>query len=584
LLTFVGAVVGGFFGPAGAQLGMAIGGIIGGMVDPQEVRLPGLRDIQIQRQGEGQPIVELAGTAGGAGTLIYCSDPDIRQVKEKQGKGTSAVTVQDRVYLTFALQIGSSIFDGPGHREGRKRLIKIRLGDKLVYDVSPTSEILAESAEFAKCFTYYPGDYTQLPDPHIEAIEGVGNVSAYRGTAYVVFHNFDTTDYGGVPPQFFFETADDGEQYSTITLATDVRCYSGAMTSLQVGPDPGFLANSSKIAISASGLLIAGGGQNEAVWRRFDPTTETWIDLGSLPGLNPGEEVFCLAWSPDETFLAAGIAGLSPLPLPWCPVAVWQRTGDTLTRLAPPSSFNHSSSLGGIAWDDAGQRLALTLNTSETVVYDFVAGSLIDPRYRYLDLSGSGGARSVEFMPGGRYLLASGVGGAYLLRDEGDSLQLAASAAVGGGGGIFRDASGGYAIAVGSGSPNGVVTVMEIVESTIGGEALNVESTYTTDIPFSPGRCPISGDRRYLAIPASSGQQHPTIVALSAGTPPTCCAVANRPALGEQVQAVCWPGQSTLRQCVPGYTAYAALVKAAGRRCGIPDSAWGLPGLDEKIV
>src|SRR5690606_8994546 len=294
--------------------------------------------------------------------------------------------------------------------------------------------------------------------------------------------------------------------------------------------------------------------------------------------------VFCLAWSPDETFLAAGIAGLSPLPLPWCPVAVWQRTGDTLTRLAPPSSFNHSSSLGGIAWDDAGQRLALTLNTSETVVYDFVAGSLIDPRYRYLDLSGSGGARSVEFMPGGRYLLASGVGGAYLLRDEGDSLQLAASAAVGGGGGIFRDASGGYAIAVGSGSPNGDVTVMAIVESTIGGVALNVESTYTTDIPFSPGRCAISGYRRYLAIPASSGQQYPTIVALSAGTPPTCSAVANPPALGEQVQAVGWPAQSTLPQYVPGYTTYAALVKAVGRRCGIPDSAWGLPGLDEKIV
>src|SRR5690606_38117976 len=295
--------------------------------------------------------------------------------------------------------------------------------------------------------------------------------------------------------------------------------------------------------------------------------------------------VFCLAWSPDETFLAAGIAGLSPLPLPWCPVAVWQRTGDTLTRLAPPSSFNHSSSLGGIAWDDAGQRLALTLNTSETVVYDFVAGSLIDPRYRYLDLSGSGGARSVEFMPGGRYLLASGVGGAYLLRDEGDSLQLAASAAVGGGGGIFRDASGGYAIAVGSGSPNGVVTVMEIEESTIGGEALNVESTYTTDIPFSPGRCAISGDRRYLAIPASSGsQQYPTIVALSAGTPPTCSAVPIPPSLGETVQAVAFPSRSTLPQYQPGYTHYAALVRAIGRRCGIPDSKWNLPGLDAKTV
>src|SRR5690606_959303 len=287
-------------------------------------------------------------------------------------------------------------------RDGIKRLLRVWEDEKLVYDVTPESQILAESAEYAKTFAFYPGDETQLPDPDIESIEGVGNAPAYRGRCYFVKKRYDATDRRGTIPQYRFEVAAEGEEYSTITLATDVRCYSGAMTSLQVGPDPGFLANTSKIAISASGLLLAGGGPNEAVWRRFDPTTETWIDPRALPGLNPGEEVVCLAWSQDETYLAAGIAGTSPLPLPWCPVAVWQRTGDTLTRLAPPSSFNHSSSLGGIAWDDAGQRLALTLNTSETVVYDFVAGSLIDPRYVLLGSA----ARTVEFMPGGRYLLA----------------------------------------------------------------------------------------------------------------------------------------------------------------------------------
>src|SRR5690606_38351127 len=280
----------------------------------------------------------LAGTTGGAGTLIYCSAPDIVTVKERQGKG-GPVVESERIYLTFAILIGRSLFDGPGHRDGIKRLLRVWEDERLVYDVTPESQILAESAEYAKTFAFYPGDETQLPDPDIESIEGVGNAPAYRGRCYFVKKRYDATDRRGTIPQYRFEVAAEGEEYSTITLATDVLCYSGAMTSLQVGPDPGLLAATSKIAISASGRLLAGGGQAEAVWRRFDPTTETWIDLGSLPGLNPGEEVFCLAWSPDETYLAAGIAGTSPLPLPWCPVAVWQRTGDTLTRLAPPSSF-----------------------------------------------------------------------------------------------------------------------------------------------------------------------------------------------------------------------------------------------------
>lgn len=563
-LTLIGAVVGASFGQP--QLGLAIGSIVGGLVDPEVIKVPSVRDAAQQTFFEGAPIALYDGTCGGSGTLVYCSEPDFVTVRERQGKG-GPVVESERAYITYAILIGQALQDGPGTRNGIAHLIKVWEDDKLVYDVSPTSQILEESAEYAKGFTFYPGDETQLPDPDLEALLGATNCVAYRGRALFVRKRYDATDRRLTPPNYKFEIATDATAYAPVSLATDVLCYSGAPTALAAASDPGFLANTSKIAISASGRFLAGGGPNEAVWRRFDPTTETWIDLGSLPGLNPGEEVFCLAWSPDETYLAAGMAGHSPLPLPWCPVAVWQRSGDALTRLAPPSSFYHTNSLGGIAWDDAGQRLALTLSSSEVVVYDFVAGSLINPRY--VDLGAFGGARNVEFMPGGRYLLASGVARAFLLRDEGDSLQLAASAVVDGRGGIFRDASGGYAIAVGNGSPNGVVTVMEIVESTIGGEALNVESTYTTDIPFSVGPCAISGDRRYLAITASSGQQYPTIVALSAGTPPTCSAVPNPPALGEQVQAVAFPSRSTLPQIEAGATTFNAATLAAARRCGM---------------
>src|SRR5690606_27850110 len=45
-----------------------------------------------------------------------------------------------------------------------------------------------------------------------------------------------------------------------------------------------------------------------------------------------------------------------------------------------------------------------------------------------------------------------------------------------------------------------------------------------------------------------------------------------------------FPSRSTLPQYQPGYTHYAALVRAIGRRCGIPDSKWNLPGLAAKTV
>ena len=46
---------------------------------------------------------------------------------------------------------------------------------------------------------------TQLPDPHIEALEGAGNAPAYRGTAYVVFEELPLERFGNRLPQLSFE-------------------------------------------------------------------------------------------------------------------------------------------------------------------------------------------------------------------------------------------------------------------------------------------------------------------------------------------------------------------------------------------
>jgi hypothetical protein len=51
----------------------------------------------------------------------------------------------------------------------------------------------------------YKGRRNQQPDPLMEAVEGAGQVPAYRGTAYVVFENLDLTPFGNRVPQFAFE-------------------------------------------------------------------------------------------------------------------------------------------------------------------------------------------------------------------------------------------------------------------------------------------------------------------------------------------------------------------------------------------
>jgi len=53
-------------------------------------------------------------------------------------------------------------------------------------------------------YRLYTGTDTQMPDDFMEAIEGAGNVPAYRGMAYIVFRNVILTDFGNRIPTFSF--------------------------------------------------------------------------------------------------------------------------------------------------------------------------------------------------------------------------------------------------------------------------------------------------------------------------------------------------------------------------------------------
>ena len=206
VLPWVGAAVGAYFG--NPQLGFMIGSMIGNAVDPQVIKGPALGEGQNNTASEGgyRPIVLGKGAVGVC--MIHQGPEIIRTIRHRQSKGGGPVTEEQRRYRTMAFALGESAYPETG-----VQLLRLWFDNKLVYDVTPTSQIVAESADFAQRFTFYPGNETQDPDPDLEAMPvdfggGVGNVPSYRGGyPYIVLPEYDVTDGGGRAPMIKAELA-----------------------------------------------------------------------------------------------------------------------------------------------------------------------------------------------------------------------------------------------------------------------------------------------------------------------------------------------------------------------------------------
>ena len=228
-LTIVGYAVGSYFGYP--QLGAVVGNLVGSALFPTDlgtVSGPRLNDLNVQTSTVGAPIPILYGDYAFSGNVIWTSGV-IETVKKKRqgGKGGPTQTVKTYTYkVNCAVGICEGVIDG---------VLRIWADSVLVYDVRPqlADETLAEyterltmSGKFADFFEVYDGSETQMPDPTIETFEGVGNVSAFRGLAYVVFNEFQLGDYGNRIPNFRFEARRcfaPNDNLITYKQATEVR-------------------------------------------------------------------------------------------------------------------------------------------------------------------------------------------------------------------------------------------------------------------------------------------------------------------------------------------------------------------------
>lgn len=198
VLGVAGAVAGSaFFGPTGAQWGWMAGSLVGGLLTTSKRRVT-IDESGNQTTQEGAPRAIIFGTGIATGNIFY-GFPARKIETEQGGKGGGPTATSVQYLRTYAIRICEGPVAG---------VLMVKQDGEIVYDARPNSVLSDEdnAAFLARC-TIYLGGEDQLPDPDLEAIKGVGEVPAHRGTAYIVFADDDLTARGGTVPQYEFVVA-----------------------------------------------------------------------------------------------------------------------------------------------------------------------------------------------------------------------------------------------------------------------------------------------------------------------------------------------------------------------------------------
>ena len=184
-------------------LGLGVPGLLDKWFGAEPPPAQRLGEISEQTAKEAEPRVIVWGRVRPiGGNLIHCQAPVKRMVKVKTdsgGKGGSKkkkTQKVEHVFRTYAM----GVCEGP-----ITRFVRIWRNNKLVYDARGNDWGDDNNPVFLKTFRLYTGSWSQLPDAALEKIWGVGNVPAYRGTAYMVSIDEDLTETGGMVPQWLFE-------------------------------------------------------------------------------------------------------------------------------------------------------------------------------------------------------------------------------------------------------------------------------------------------------------------------------------------------------------------------------------------
>lgn len=180
-------------GSAANALGGSIDSKIFGYEDRNVIRGKKLSDFAIQSSSYGDSIQVIYGKSRIAGNIIWATPVRIvedRQVINQGGKGGGTkVERKSETRFRYFVNLAIALCEG-----------EIDSIDRIWADAD-----LINVGDFCTSYSIYKGEETQLADPLIESFEGVDKTPAYRGLAYIVFEDFEITQFGARIPNFTFE-------------------------------------------------------------------------------------------------------------------------------------------------------------------------------------------------------------------------------------------------------------------------------------------------------------------------------------------------------------------------------------------
>lgn len=211
-----GAAGGAVGGPVGFAIGAQIGRTVGSSVDNailapskklRPLNGPRLADLGVQSSTFGKMIPVIYGLMRVGGNIIW-SQPIKETITSSTssagagGKGGGGKVSQTSTSYSYSITLAIAICEGPVDE-----IMRI-WADAKQLDLSQHTVRL------------YKGDEAQLTDTLIQSFEGVNNTPAFRGLAYVVFEDFQLSDYGNRIPNFTFEVIKKtlSNDYSTSTV------------------------------------------------------------------------------------------------------------------------------------------------------------------------------------------------------------------------------------------------------------------------------------------------------------------------------------------------------------------------------
>ncbi len=304
VLSAAGAAIGAAsgisaFGLSGMVIGRAIGASIGYALDRRLLGSVGSETVehgQVDRfrftdAAEGAPVARLYGRMRLGGQVIWATEfvEHVRKKRQGGGGGKGAPrqpTVTTKTY-SYSVSLAVALCEGEIARLGRIWADGIELDRQSV------------------TMRLHKGTADQMPDPLMEAVEGVETVPAYRGIAYVVFEDLDLSPFGNRVPQFSFEVVRPARPPETSDL---VPAPADLLRAVAMIPGTGEYALSTT-PVHYAGALGAAGAANvsaEGGLTDFAQSLETLRD--TLPNLASVSLIYC--WFGDD--LRAGHCLLRP--------------------------------------------------------------------------------------------------------------------------------------------------------------------------------------------------------------------------------------------------------------------------------